>query len=255
MNRFQRTNQPFKKTNSVGLVPRAVRLTPEEIAIAVTLAALSFVLGFLSVRGFVHSLRGGDPHQVVWAVGLSMATAAMVIELLAYVGIVTEPLLQAYVFFSAAIVGVLSLGTLRAFHHENWNRTYFGYTSVALAALAVLCFSTPMPLSMVQSGVISANPPLSLLILSSFITGPATILLLYASVSSLRRSFRWRGLTMMTGAVVLGAGGLFYIASFPVMLYYAEFVGIILLFVGLVDFSRWSAALRRPAPARDTPPA
>jgi hypothetical protein len=58
---------------------------------------------------------------------------------------------------------------------------------------------------------------------------------------------------MISGAAVLGAGGAFYIASFPVMLYYAEFIGIVLLFFGLVDFSRWALAGPVAAPkAKDT---
>ena len=53
---------------------------------------------------------------------------------------------------------------------------------------------------------------------------------------------------MLSGAVVLGAGGVFYIASFPIILYYAELVGIVLLFFGLVNFSRWSLAGPAPVP-------
>jgi hypothetical protein len=40
---------------------------------------------------------------------------------------------------------------------------------------------------------------------------------------------------MIGGALILGAGGTLYIASFPVALYYAEFLGIILLFFGLIS--------------------
>jgi hypothetical protein len=215
--------------------------------IALSLAVLSVVLGLLSARGFVRFVRNHDRHQVMWAVGLSFGTAATSLELIAYLGVVTTSLLQAYVFFSAAIVGVLSLGALRAFHRVFWNRTYIGYIAATLAVVAFFTLKTPMPASMVQGGVISGNPPLLLLVLSSLVTVPATIVLLAACVMSLRKSFRMKGLMMMAGACVLGAGGAFYIASFPVILYYAEFIGIVLLFFGLVDLSRWS--LLAPATA------
>jgi hypothetical protein len=54
---------------------------------------------------------------------------------------------------------------------------------------------------------------------------------------------------LVAGACVLGAGGAFYIASFPVILYYAEFIGIVMLFLGLTDLSRLPFA--RPAAATD----
>lgn len=216
--------------------------------IAFSLGLLCAVLGSLSARGFVRFVKNHDRHQAMWAVGLGLGTAATAAELLAYVGVVSSVLLQAYVFFSAAIVGVLSLGTLRAFHKVRWNRAYIAYIGATLALVAFFSFTTPMPVSMVSSGVISGNPPLLLLVLSSFVTIPATIVLLGACVMSLRKSFRWRGLMMLSGACVLGAGGFFYIASFPVMLYYAEFVGIVLLFFGLVDFSRWTLASPTAAP-------
>jgi hypothetical protein len=88
-----------------------------------------------------------------------------------------------------------------------------------------------------------------LLVLSSFVTVPATIVLLGFAVLSLRRSFHWKGLLMIAGASVLAGGGAFYIASFPVALYYAEFIGIVLLFIGLTDFSRWLTPSAAPAAA------
>jgi len=99
---------------------------------------------------------------------------------------------------------------------------------------------------MVSQGIIVGDPPAMLLVLSTIVTVPATIVLLGTAVASLRRTFRWSHVTMIAGACILGAGGAFYIASFPVILYYAEFVGIILLFVGLVNLSRVSVTA--PAP-------
>jgi len=223
--------------------------------ISISLGLLTVVLASLSARGLARFARDRNLHQVMWAVGLAFGTVATSLELVAYVGFVDLLLLQTYVFCSAAIVGILSLGGLRAFHRTSWNRSYIGYVGATLATVAAFSFTTPLPASMVSAGVISGNPPLLLLVLSSLVTVPATVVLLWACVRSLRRHFRWRGLLMLSGAVVLGAGGAFYIASFPVMLYYAEFVGIVLLFFGLVDFSRWSLAGPAPMPKPNERPA
>ena len=220
----------------------------ESVGIATSLGFLAVALAFLSARGVLRFIQTRATAQIAWGVGLGFGAAAMAVELVAYVGIVSSLLLQFYVFFSAAIVGVLSVGSARAFRRDGFARSYTAYTVAACALVAAFSFTTPMSTSMVTSGIVTGNPPLLLLVLSSLVTVPATIVLLTAAVLSLRRSFRWRGLLMVSGACVLGAGGAFYIASFPVILYYAEFVGILMLFIGLVDLTKFSVAspLARP---------
>jgi len=218
----------------------------DQFAIAASLAGLGVALGVLAVRGFVRAYAARKLAQAMWGAGMALGAAAMAIEFLAYVGVVTGALLQGYVFLSAAIVGVLSLGAAGSLHRPRLARGYAAFESVALALVAAVSFTTPMPLSMVVAGIIVGNPPVLLLVLSSIVTVPATVVLLGTAVVSLRRSFRWSHVTMIAGACVLGAGGAFYIASFPVMLYYAEFVGIIMLFVGLMNLSR--LGLTSPAP-------
>jgi hypothetical protein len=210
----------------------------EQIAIAASLAGLGAALGVLAVRGFVRAYTSRKLAQAMWGAGMALGAAAMAIEFLAYVGVVTEGLLQGYVFLSAGIVGVLSLGAAGSLHRPRLARAYAIFESVAIGVTAVASFATPLSLSIVVAGIIVGNPPVLLLLLSSVVTVPATVVLLGTAVVSLRRAFRWSHVTMLAGACVLGAGGAFYIASFPVMLYYAEFVGIVMLFVGLVNLAR-----------------
>ena len=219
----------------------------ESWGIAVSLGVLTGVLGVLAGRGFLRFYETRRHSQLGWGVGLGFGAAATAIELSAYAGFVTLWMLQAYVFFSAAIVGTLSLGSVRGFRTPVYRSVYTGYIVLISAVVGVVCFTTRLPSSMVEDGVISGNPPLFLLLLSSLITVPATIVLLGFAVVSLRRSFHWKGLLMIAGATVLAAGGVIYIASFPVALYYAEFIGIVLLFIGLTDFSRWSTPAPTPA--------
>lgn len=224
-------------------------MNAEDWGIAASLGLLTGILAILAVRGFVRFYRTRRHSQLGWGVGLGFGAVATAIELSAFLGAVTPVMLQAYVFFSAAIVGTLSLGSVRAFRRPWYRNLYAGYIIATSAVVGVFCFTTPVSDSMVQAGVISGNPPVFLLVLSSLITVPATVVLLGFAVISLRRSFHWKGLLMIAGASVLAAGGAFYIASFPVALYYAEFVGIVLLFIGLTDFSRWLAPAATPTAA------
>jgi hypothetical protein len=226
----------------------------ESLAIAASLAALTLLLLVLSIRGLRQYVERRLRTQLMWAGGLAFATAAMAVELVVYLGYVSSPLLQAYVFLSAAIVGVLSLGATRILQRPRVERGYTWYIAACCAVVGVASFLTPLSGSaMVTGGIITGDPPLLLLVLSSLVTGPATVILLAASYLSLRRSWRWQTLLMIAGAIILGAGGTLYIASFPVALYYAEFLGIILLFLGLISMPQGTAAAAHsPAPAPAT---
>ncbi|MEM0129192.1 MAG: hypothetical protein QXG65_03400 [Thermoplasmata archaeon] len=223
------------------------------VGIAVSLFALCALLAALLVRGMISFLRSKRRSQLMWAGGLGCAAAAMGIEAVVYVGVVSSGLLQLYVFLSAAIVGILSLGVTRLLRRPRWEAAYTAYTLSACAATGIACALTPLDPSMVVGGVIAGNPPLLLLAFSSLVTVPATVLLLAATVISLRRTRRWPTLCLAAGALILGAGGAFYIASFPIALYYAEFAGIVLLFVGIVQIPvAHAAGAAAPAAARPT---
>ncbi|EQD28853.1 hypothetical protein B1B_18852, partial [mine drainage metagenome] len=191
-------------------------------------------------RGIRRYAAARSAPQLMWGLGLLCATGAMAIESVVFLGPVSTLALQTYVFLSAAIVGVLSLGATRALRRPRIERGYRAYIGLSTLVVAVASFLTPMPGGMVHQGIITGDPPLLLLILSSLVTGPATVVLLTASAISLRRDHRWQTLLMIAGAIILGGGGTLYIASFPVALYYAEFLGIILLFFGLVSLPQAS---------------
>lgn len=216
------------------------------VGIAGSLIGLAVLLGYLSVRSLAKFRLRGVRAELWWGSGLTLATAAMAIEAVVYLGFVTDGVLQAYIFCSAAIVGILSLGATRVLRSPRVEGAYTIYTLVACGVVAVFSFGTAPPAGMVNGGIISGNPSALLITLSSFVTVPATVVLLAASAVSLRRNWRWQTMLMAAGALVLGAGGFLYIASFPVALYYAEFIGILVLFLGLISL---------PQPASTTAPA
>jgi len=210
-------------------------MNANDIVIAGSLAILTAALGALAARGLVRFVRNRVRIQLMWGVGLALATLATGVEFVVYLGVVSGTLLETYVFLSAAIVGFLSLGSTQVIRNTLFRASYTGYILATCAAVAVLSFTTPLSSSMVTSGVITGNPPVELIVVSSLVTVPATVVLLGAVVVALRRSWRWQTLMMGVGACVLAAGGALYIASFPVALYYSEFIGIVLIFFGLVS--------------------
>lgn len=210
-------------------------MDPLEDLIAFSLAALGVLLAVVAGRAYRQFFERKLRTQLAWGSGLLLGAAAMFVETVVYVGYPSVPILQAYVFLSAAIVGVLSLGATKILKRPRFEQIYAAYMLACCGLVALFSALTPLSLSMVSGGVISGDPPLSLLLLSTLVTGPATVVLIASALLSLRRTWRWQTLLMVAGALVLGAGGTFYIASFPVVLYYAEFLGIGLLFLGLIS--------------------
>jgi hypothetical protein len=213
----------------------------EQAGLAVSLAALGVLLAIVAGRAYRQYLLKGQRTQLAWGSGLLLGAAAMFVETAVYLGYTTNFVLQAYVFLSAAIVGILSLGATKLLKRPRFEQAYTAFILAACGLVAVFSFTTSLPASMVSGGVITGDPPLTLLLLSSLVTGPATVVLIGSAVLSLRKSWRWQTLLMVAGALVLGAGGTFYIASFPVVLYYAEFLGIGLLFLGLISLPQVSS--------------
>lgn len=211
-------------------------MTLPSLVIGTSLGLLTLALAFLAARGVRQYRKTGARVQLAWSLGLGLATGAMVVETVVYAGWVNEPLLQAYVLLSAVLVGVLSLGAARVMKSPRFQRIYTGYILGASALVGIASFLTPIvPGSMVSGGIITGDPPLSLIVFSILVTGPATVVLLASAAVSLRRTRKWQNLLLIAGALVLGAGGTLYIASFPVALYYGEFIGIVLLFFGLMS--------------------
>jgi hypothetical protein len=213
-----------------------------------SLWAMAALLVALSGRGLYRYVQKGVMAQLAWGSGLLLAAGAMAIEAIVYAGSDGQLVLQAYTFLTAALVGALSLGATRVMGRPLLEKGYAGFMFAACAVLGIFCFTTPITTSSMvdSSGIITGAPPVLLLYVSSIVTFPATIVLLWSTVVALRRTFRWQTALMIAGALILAAGGTLYIGGYPIYLYYAEFVGIILLFLGLVSLSRMPVPAQSP---------
>lgn len=213
-----------------------------------SLWVLTAALVFLAARGFLKFFEKNALPQLAWGSGLLLSAFSMAIEAVVYGGVVNSVILEAYTFCTAALVGALSLGATRVLRRPMLEKGYAVFQGVACAILGVACFLTPISVSsMVNSqGIIWQSPPTFLLLLSIVVTVPATLVLLAATAVALRRTWRWQTALMIGGALILAGGGSLYIVGFPVFLYYAEFAGIILLFLGLVSLNRMPVPAPQP---------
>ena len=217
-------------------------------AIAISLLVLSVIALLLSVLVLRRYVRERQRCHLYWGVGLLLFFVTLVQEAVLDLGVWSELLIQSYLILVAVLVGILSLGSAELSLHGRWRPLYFGYIGATSVALVVVGLLVTIPGSIVSQGVVSGVPPTSITVLSSIITVPAALLLILSSLYGVVRQRRYHLLFIAVGTAVISAAGALYLVSFPASLYYAEFVGMLLLFLGFVRIPQLLPG--RAAPAR-----
>ena len=203
-------------------------------AIAISLLVLSVIALLLSVLVLRRYVRETQRCHLYWGVGLLLFFVTLVQEAVLDLGVWSELLIQSYLILVAVLVGILSLGSAELSLHGRWRPLYLGYIGATSVALVVVGLLVPIPGSIVSQGVVSGVPPTSITVLSSIITVPAALLLILSSLYGVVRQRRYHLLFIAVGTAVISAAGALYLVSFPASLYYAEFAGMLLLFLGFV---------------------
>jgi len=214
------------------------------LASLVGLTVLSLALAILAGRKY---LLDKTRALFFWTVGLALVFVTVAEEALLYWGTWSQLLIQSYVFFVAALVGVLSLGSAELSLSYRLRLVYGGYIVAATVLMGVLTFTTTFSSSvMLQSGVVTGLPPTLVQEGSILLTVPGALLMIIASLLAVIRKKRWNMLYIATGAIVLSASGSLYVASAPVTLYYGEFIGIFLLFLGFINVPLFRSEMPLP---------
>ncbi len=171
--------------------------------------------------------------HLFWSLGLWCFTIGALLEIIFAFGIYSDALMAAYLFIVAILVEFLALGSLYLLK----NRKFVRYYSIFFAASAVFTlYSVAMPgiKNMLLNYVVEGPPPLIVTLASSIATFPAAIILIVVAAMGYRKRHSNKLLSIITGVVVVSVAGTLYIASFPSFLYYSEFIGIVLLWLGFI---------------------
>lgn len=212
-----------------------------EVSLAV-LAGLTFLLVAQMLRRYSAHRR---PPDLYWSIGLLLTGITLAEEAVVYAGFFPTVLLQTYFFLVALLVGILSLGSASLSFSPRSFGIYSAYAIGMSLVTAVVAFSFPIPGSVVIQGVITGNPGLALIIVSSLLTFPAATLMAATSLLGAWHTHRWNLIYILAGILVISGAGSLYIVAVPVTLYYAEYIGVVLLFLG---FTRVSFGSPTPVP-------
>ncbi len=211
-------------------------MTPEDAAVGASLVVLALVTLLLSAL-VLRKYRKGANSYLWWGAGLFMGFVTIMQEAFIFFGYWSQPLIQSYIFMVALLVGFLSIGSVNLLKNEWVRAAWFVYIVLMSIATAYFSFTTYVSQNVVVNGVILRGLPLNDVLSSTLVTAPAGTAIIVLALYSTYKTRKAGTLFIAAGGIVLSAAGaLFALDSFPVTLYYSQFVGILLLFIGFLNF-------------------
>lgn len=192
----------------------------------------SAVLAALLTKNYT---GGKNRSFLYWSVGMWLFSFAVLLEVVFSFSIFVPILMGTYLFAVAVLVQMLSLGSLNLLKKRDYMVSYAIYSVIADIFLLFSLIYTPVG-NIIIGGVVFGALPLLVTVASSFVTFPAAAILIVTAILSYRARKSNKMLDIIAGTVVVSIAGTLYIAAFPAFLYYAEFIGILLLWLGFVNF-------------------
>ncbi|MEM3227686.1 MAG: hypothetical protein QXK65_01930 [Candidatus Micrarchaeaceae archaeon] len=212
----------------------AVVASTASITVLSLILAISLTLNFRMKR---------QASYLFWSLGMWIFALGVALELVFAFGVYNKLLADAYLFAVALTVELLALGSMQLIRSAKARLAYYAYCIATSVLLAVLLYTSKFG-NIIVTYVVFGALPLPVVIASSLIAFPAAVLLAVIAAMSYRRTRSSKMLSIIAGVVVVSVAGTLYIAAFPEFLYFAEFAGILLLWLGFFDIKTFREALR-----------
>lgn len=180
-----------------------------------------------------------------WSIGLWLFTLGVLEEVMFSVGLYSQFLIRSYLVIVAVLVMFLAMGSLQLTDYRRFRILYYLYSLATTVFILLVMYITPIG-NIISNYVVFGPLPILVTISSSLITFPAAVIILIVALMSYRRTQSYKMLSIIAGVIVVSVAGTLYIAKFPAFLYYAEFVGILLLWIGFFNPVRKRAPMASP---------
>ncbi len=203
------------------------------IASTVVIFILSSVLAAYMTKDY---LRKKTLSPLFWSIGLWLFALGVALESFFAAGVYSEFLIGMYLFIVAALVNSLAIGSIMLIKNKAIKTIYYIFSVVSLAFLLISVFTSRIGNVMITY-VVAGVLPLSVITSSSLVTGPAAVILVVVALKSYLSTKDKKMLSIIAGVVVVSVAGGLYIAAFPAFLYYSEFIGVLLLWIGFFRFN------------------
>lgn len=190
---------------------------------------LSFSLAYMLTRKYAQTKQR---RFLFWALGMWVFFIADVLEFVFATGIYSVALADIYLFAIAILPGLLAIGSVQ-YVKSGFARFSYYIFNILASILLLYYLATENVGNVIVNYAVAGMPPMDVINASTLITVPATIVIVAVALLSYRHKKDVWLLSIVIG--ILGfaiAGGLYALNIAPLILYYAEFVGLIFLWAG-----------------------
>lgn len=205
-----------------------------QLAVVVSTAVillLTVVLAAYTTRKYL--LKRKNTSYLWWGLGLWAFAVAVLLELAFALNYYSSVAMNAYLLLVVLIVEFLALGSMQLINNHMVRKAFYIFV-LAVTAANVYALAVSNTGNLVMSYVVAGNPPLLVIITSSVATFASAAAIVIIGAMSYVKTFHRKLLYIIVGVIVVSVAGTLYIASIPELLYLSEFVGIVLLWMGLV---------------------
>ena len=203
-------------------------------ATVLTVTIVTFLLTLF--LAFALTKKYADKKQssyLYWSLGLWFFAIGVLLEILFAAGIYSEFLIDSYLLVVVVLVEFLALGSIELVKTNVIRQAYFAFAVLATVFTAYTLIISYVG-NVLVSYVVQGNLPLLVIVSSSIATFAAAIVLVVMAIKSYIATRSNKMLSIIAGVVIVSIAGTLYIAQFPAFLYIAEFVGVLLLWVGFI---------------------
>jgi Tfp pilus assembly protein PilV len=200
--------------------------------LASTIAVFAMSCGLAALITMRYA-KGKRQSHAFWGAGMWTFAFSVFLEIVFALGIYSRLLISIYLFSVVLLVVLLALGSIQLVK-SRYAKTAFHFFAALSLAYALYSIMTSSPGSLVSDYVVYGLPPMPIVISSSIATSVSAVVIAAVALAGYARTRNARLLSIVAGVVVVSVAGTMYIASFPAFLYYAEFAGILLLWIGFV---------------------
>jgi uncharacterized membrane protein YwzB len=200
----------------------------ESLSVTTIVFVLTLVLTLIMTKSY---LKGKKLNSLFWSLGMWSFTIGVFLEILFALNISPEPLLALYLFIVAILVEFLALGSMELIKSKKLKQIYYAYCIITTIFVAYSLLATKIT-NFIMDYIAYGNPPLLVIYASSFVTFPAAAILVIIALKTYLKTKSYKMLSIVIGVIIVSIAGTLYIVQFPSLLYAAEFIGILLLWVG-----------------------
>ena len=210
-------------------------MTSVQITVAIStivILVLTLLLTFFITRDYaVKRTRA----LLFWSLGLWLFVAGVGLETAFALGVYNGWLANLYIVVVTLLVQFLALGSMQLISSTKLKKAYYGFCIATTAILFYSVIAFPAAYILSSAGVAIKSTSLAATIASLLTTFPAAAILVAVAALTYIKTRSPKMLSIIAGVIVVSVAGTLYIVSFPALLYYSEFFGILLLWLGFFD--------------------